>query len=113
MKTKLFLTVALSVLTVIATGQTSQTGQQVQPGQSQVAANRGPGKGQGLAQCQRNGQGRHHGLAQGPGKRHPRGQAMKAGRGAGRGLHNGQGPAFIDANKDGICDNLATTPEKK
>jgi hypothetical protein len=38
---------------------------------------------------------------------------MKAGRGAGRGLHNGQGPAFIDANKDGICDNLATTPEKK
>lgn len=46
---------------------------------------------------------------------------MMAGRGAGRGqgvapgrgLHNGQGPAFVDANKDGVCDNLATATEKK
>lgn len=143
MKTKLFFTaVVLSAMTVIATGQTSQTAQQVQPGQgqaagnawidsdndgvcdnfengtrpgrraysageNQAAVNRGPGKGQGLAQGPRNG--------------HPRGQGMMPGRGAGRGqgvapgrgLHNGQGPAFVDANKDGVCDNLATTPEKK
>ena len=76
-------------------------------GENQAAANRGPGKGQGLAQGPRNGQGR--------------GQAVPAGRGAGqgqgtapgRGRNNGQGPAFVDANKDGVCDNLATAPEKK
>ncbi|MBK7489267.1 MAG: hypothetical protein IPI74_05530 [Bacteroidales bacterium] len=45
---------------------------------------------------------------------------MKAGRGAGRaqeplpeGRYAGRGPAFVDANKDGICDNLQTTAEKK
>ena len=157
MKTKLFFTaVVLSAMTVIATGQTSQTAQQVQPGQgqaagnawidsdndgvcdnfengtrpgrraylageNQAAVNRGPGKGQGLAQGPRNGQGRHQRLAQGPGNGHPRGQGMMTGRGAGRGqgvapgrgLHNGQGPAFVDANKDGVCDNLATAPDKK
>jgi len=121
MKTKLFfMVVAFSAMTVFAAGQTAQTAPQVQPGQGQE-------------QCLRNGQGLHYGQAQGPGKRHPRGHGMMAGRGAGRGngmmagrgagrvqrvapgrgLHNGQGPAFVDANKDGVCDNLATAPEKK
>lgn len=90
-------------------------------GENQAAANRGPGKGQGLAQGVRNGQGRGKGMAQGPGSRHTRGLGMMASRGAGRaqgaaagrGRHNGQGPAFVDANKDGVCDNLQTTAVKK
>jgi len=83
--------------------------------QNQADANRGPGRGQGLAQRPRNGQG--HGPAMAAG----RGAAMAAGRGAGRGQgiaqgkgrHNGQGPAFVDANKDGVCDNLQPSAEKK
>lgn len=90
-------------------------------GKNQAAANRGPGRGEGLAQGPRNGQGRHQGLAQGQRNGHPRGRGMMAGGGAGRkqgtprgkGLHNGQGPAFVDANKDGVCDNLAAVSEKK
>ena len=142
MKTRLFFTVAAFIaMTAIATAQTAQqtpdqTGKgraagnvyvdadkdgvcdnyengtrpgrrAYSAGENQAAANRGPGKGQGLAQGPRNGQGR--------------GQAVPAGRGAGqgqgtapgRGRNNGQGPAFVDANKDGVCDNLATAPEKK
>jgi len=142
MKTRLFFTVAAFIaMTAIATAQTvqqtpDQTGKgraagnvyvdadkdgvcdnyengtrpgrrAYSAGENQAAANRGPGKGQGLAQGPRNGQGR--------------GQAVPAGRGAGqgqgtapgRGRNNGQGPAFVDANKDGVCDNLATAPEKK
>jgi hypothetical protein len=64
-------------------------------GENQAAANRGPGRGQGLGQGKRNGQGRSMGMA------------------SGRGYHQGQGPAFVDANKDGVCDNLQTTVVKK
>lgn len=142
MKTRLFLTVvAMTAVTVIATAQTAeqnpaQTGKgraagnewvdadndgvcdnyengtrpgrrSYSAGEGQAAAKRGPGKGHGLAQGARNGQGR--------------GQAVSAGRGAGRakgtapgrGRFNGHGPAFADANKDGVCDNLETTPAKK
>lgn len=77
-------------------------------GDNQTAANRGPGKGQG------------QGMNAGQGRAQGRGQGMAAGRGVGRatgdapgrGRFNGRGPAFIDANNDGICDDLqvATPP---
>lgn len=72
-------------------------------GANQAAANRGPGQGQGLAQGKRNGQGRGQAMAAG------RGQA----RGNGQGRFNGRGPAFVDADKNGVCDNLETAPAKK
>lgn len=78
-------------------------------GENQAAANRGPGKGQGLAQGPRHGQGRGQGVAAGRGAGRGQGQ----GTAPGRGRHNGQGPAFVDANKDGVCDNLTPAPEKK
>lgn len=88
-------------------------------GENQAAGNRGPGKGQGLAQGQRNGQGRGPGMA--PGRGPGRAQAAAPGRGPGRaqaaapgrGRNNGQGPAFVDANKDGVCDNLQTSSGTK
>jgi hypothetical protein len=82
-------------------------------GENQAAAHRGPGKGQGLAQGPRNGQGRGQGVAAGRGAGRGAGQGQGQGTAPGRGRHNGQGPAFVDGNKDGVCDNLATTPEKK
>ncbi|MDZ7635797.1 MAG: hypothetical protein U5L72_15730 [Bacteroidales bacterium] len=73
-------------------------------GASQADANRGPGKGQGQGQAARNGggQGRGQGVAAGTGQ----------GRGNGQGRYNGRGPAFADANNDGVCDNLATAAKK-
>jgi hypothetical protein len=141
MKTKLFFTaVVFSALTVIAAGQTAQSAQQVQPGQgraagnvwvdadndgvcdnyengtrpgrraysagaNQAAANRGPGMGQGIRADR--GAGRGQGMTAG------RGAGRGQGNAPGRGRYNGQGPAFVDANKDGVCDNLATAPGKK
>ncbi len=79
-------------------------------GAGQIAANRGPGKGQGQGQAAASGRGQ--GVAaenrQGPGK----GQGTAAGRGNGQGRHNGSGPAFVDANNDGVCDNLAPANKK-
>jgi len=84
-------------------------------GVNQAAANRGPGQGQGLAQGKRNGQGRGQAMAAGRGQ--GQGQAMAAGRGQargnGQGRFNGRGPAFVDADKNGVCDNLETAPAKK
>ena len=80
-------------------------------GENQAAANRGPGNGQGLAQGPRNGQGRGQGVAAGRGA--GRGAGQGQGTAPGRGRYNGQGPVFVDANKDGVCDNLQTTPAKK
>lgn len=142
MKTRLFFTVAAFIaMTAIATAQTvqqnpDQTGKGraagnvfvdadkdgvcdnytngTRPGRrayaagaNQAAADRGPGKGQGLAQGNRNGQGRGQGVAAG------RGAGRAQGTAPGRGRFNGQGPAFVDANKDGVCDNLQTPAEKK
>ncbi len=76
-------------------------------GENQAAANRGPGKGHGLAQGPGNGQGRGQGVAAG------RGAGRAQGTAPGRGRHNGQGAAFVDVNKDGVCDNLTPAPEKK
>lgn len=130
MKTRLFITMAAFVaMTAIAAAQTTDTttgqtgkgraagntfvdadndgvcdnyengtrpGRRAYPaGENQAAANRGPGRGQDLGQGKRNGQGRSMGMA------------------SGRGYHQGQGPAFVDANKDGVCDNLQTTVVKK
>ncbi len=88
-------------------------------GANQAANNRGPGKGQGLAQGARDGQGRAQAAATGRGM--GRGQVAATGRGMGRaqgttpgrGRFNGRGPAFVDANNDGVCDNLQTTAAKK
>ena len=142
MKTRLFFTVAAFIaLTVVAGAQTTditpgQTGKgraagntfvdadkdgvcdnfengtrpghrAYSAGENQAAANRGPGKGQGLAQGNRNGQGRGTGIAAG------RGAGRTQGTVPGRGRNSGHGTAFVDANKDGVCDNLAATPEKK
>mgnify|MGYP001213409632 CR=1 FL=1 len=142
MKTRLFFTVAAFIaMTAIATAQTAQQNPEqigkgraagnvyvdadkdgvcdnytngTRPGRraysagaNQAAANRGPGMGQGLAQGQRNGQGRGQGMAAG------RGAGRAQGTAPGRGRYNGKGPAFVDANNDGVCDNLATTPAKK
>jgi len=142
MKTRLFFTVAAFVsMTAIAAAQTTETSPG-QPGKgraagnefvdadkdgvcdnytngtrpgsggyaagaNQAAAGRGPGRGHGLAQGSRNGHGRGQGMAAG------RGAGRTQGTAPGRGLHNGQGAEFVDVNKDGICDNLAPTPEKK
>jgi hypothetical protein len=73
-------------------------------GANQAATNRGPGKGQGLAQGQRNGQGRAAMAGQG------RGMGRATGTAPGKGRFNGKGPAFVDANNDGVCDNIGTTP---
>ncbi len=88
-------------------------------GENQASANRGPGNGQRLAQGARNGQGRAQGLATGRGA--GRAQGLATGRGAGRaqgiapgrGRYNGRGPAFVDTNKDGVCDNLQTSAGTK
>ena len=136
MKTRLFLTVAAFIaMTAIATAQTAQpaadqTGRGraagntyvdadndgvcdnvtngTRPGRraysagvNQNAANRGPGKG--LKQGRAAGSGRGQGVAAGTGQ----------GRGNGQGRFNGKGPAFVDANNDGVCDNLATPAPKK
>ncbi len=79
-------------------------------GANQNDANRGPGKGQGQAARAGRGQGRGQGQAAGKGQGIAAGKGQRSGNGQGR--HNGQGPAFVDANKDGVCDNL-TTAEKK
>lgn len=76
-------------------------------GKNQAAANRGPGKGMGLAQGSRQGAGRSVGMKVG------RGAGRAQGIAPGRGRYAGRGPAFVDANKDGICDNIQTTAEKK
>lgn len=140
MKTRLFLTVAAFIaMTAIATAQTAQPAAEqtgrgraagnayvdadkdgvcdnytngTRPGRraysagaNQKAANRGPGKGlgQGQAAASGRGQGRGQGVAAGTGQ----------GRGNGQGRFNGRGPAFVDANNDGVCDNLATPAPKK
>ncbi len=140
MKTRLFLTAAAFIaMTAIATAQTAQpaadqTGRGraagnvyvdadkdgvcdnvakgTRPGRraysegaNQKAANRGTGQGQGRGQAVASGrgQGRGQGMAAGTGQ----------GRGNGQGRFNGRGPAFVDANNDGVCDNLATPAAKK
>lgn len=126
MKTRLFFAaVALMALTVAASAQTTdQTDKPAGNGKAQGAAwvdanndgvcdnyenglrqGRGPGKGQG--QAFHNGRGRGNGKGQGVAA--GRGQA----RGNGQGRFNGRGPAFVDANNDGVCDNLATPAPKK
>ena len=130
MKTRLFFTAAaFMALAVIASAQTSgQTTQKAPQGQAQGSAwvdadndgvcdnyesgarqGRGPGKGQ----CQAAGTGRGQGRGQGQGlhNRQGRGQGLAAGTGHGRGIR--RGPAFVDANNDGVCDNLTTAAPKK
>ena len=76
-------------------------------GANQTATNRGPGMGLGLARGPRNGQGRAQGVV--PGK----GIGRATGTAPGRGRFNGRGPAFVDTNNNGVCDNIETAPAKK
>ena len=132
MKTKLFITaVTFMAFTVMASAQTTgqantPAGQGKAQGAAWVDANndgicdnyasgerqgRGPGhgKGQGQAygaghgQCKGQGQGLHHG--------HGKGQGAAAGNG--QCGHEGKGPAFVDANNDGVCDNISAPAPKK
>jgi hypothetical protein len=78
-------------------------------GENMTAANRGPGRGMG------------QGVLTGNGKGMGRNQAVTGGRGMGRaqgtapgrGRFNGRGPAYVDANNNGICDNLEATAGEK
>jgi hypothetical protein len=83
-------------------------------GTSQNLANRGPGKGLGQGHAAANGRGQ--GVAASRGKARGNGQGLAAGtgqgRGNGQGRFNGKGPAFVDANNDGVCDNLTETGKK-
>jgi len=137
MKTRLFFTVAaFMAVTVIASAQTTgqadkPAGQGTAQGAAWVDANndgvcdnyesgarqgRGQGNRQGQAMHKGHGRGNGQCVAPGNGKGRGKGQGIAAGNGQrpgnGKGRHNGQGPAFVDANKDGVCDNL-TTAEKK
>jgi hypothetical protein len=117
MKTRLFLSaVVLTALTVVATAQTNN--------QTNVPA--GQGRNQGAARVDANNdgvcdnfekgtpaaKGRMNGQRAGKGKMQHRGQGIARGNGQGKGngqgRFNGKGPAFIDADKDGICDNIKT-----
>ncbi|MFZ2285957.1 MAG: hypothetical protein WAV93_03135 [Bacteroidales bacterium] len=123
MKTRLFFTaVAFVAISVIASAQTTgQTDKPAGQGKAQGAAwvdannngvcdNYESGARQGRGQGNSQGQALHNGRGRG------NGQGMAAGRGQargnGQGRYNGRGPAFVDANKDGVCDNL-TPVEKK
>lgn len=139
MKTRLFLTAAAFLaITVIASAQTATptdkpAGQGKAQGTAWVDANndgvcdnyesgarQGRGQGNRHGNSIHNGRGRANGngqgVAAGRGQRRGNGQGAAAGsglgRGNGQGRHNGQGPAFVDANKDGVCDNLASTEKK-
>lgn len=133
MKTRLFLTAAaFMAITVIASAQTTtQTDKPASQGKTQgtawvdanndgvcdnyeSGARQGRGQGNRQGQAVHNGRGRANcngqGVAAGRGQGRGNGQGVAAGTGQGR--HNGQGPAFVDANKDGVCDNLAATGKK-
>jgi hypothetical protein len=78
-------------------------------GANMTAANRGAGTGLG------------QGIRAGNGKGMSRGQAITGGRGMGRaqgtapgrGRFNGRGPAYVDANNNGVCDNIETPAGEK
>jgi hypothetical protein len=127
MKTRLFLTVALfAAMTIIASAQTTdksqvQTGKGRAAGNAWVDANKdgvcdnyengtrmgrkaySAGENQ-TAMARGAGKGQGQGMHAGNGRAQGRGKGVAAGKGQARG--KGQGPAFVDANNDGICDNL-------
>jgi hypothetical protein len=120
MRARLFISVVvLTALTVVATAQTN----------NQTSVPAGQGRTQGAARVDANndgicdnfekgtpaGKGHMNGQHAGKGNMHHRGQGIARGNGQGKGngqgRFNGKGPDFIDADKDGICDN-AKTPAK-
>jgi hypothetical protein len=130
MKTRLFFSaITFMALAVIASAQTagqsgSPAGKARAQGSAWVDANndgicdnyqsgvrhgRGPGNGQGQAAAagRGSGPGKGQGLHNGQGRRQSTAAGTGQGRGSGQGRFNGRGPAFIDADNDGICDNLA------
>ncbi len=98
-------------------------------GENLTTGERGPGRGSGLARNMAAGWGR--GILMAPGRGSWGGQTMAPGRGIwggqtmapgrgegrmmgtppGRGRFNGRGPAFVDANNNGICDYLEAAIE--
>ena len=78
-------------------------------GANMTAANRGGGRGAGQGVVAGNGNGMGRGQAATGG----RGTGRTQGTAPGRGRFNGRGPAYADANNNGVCDNLeAPTAEK-
>ena len=133
MKTRLFFTaLAFMALTVIASAQTAgQVSKPAGQGNAQGAAwadanndgvcdnyesgarqGRGQGQGQAAAAGRGHGQGKGHGIHNGQCKGQGTAAGSGQGRGDGQGRHNGRGPAFADANNDGVCDNLAAAAKK-
>ena len=109
MKTRLFFSaVVLTALTVVATAQTiNQTNTPAGQGRNQVAA-RVDANNDGICDNFEKGtpaaKGRMNGQRAGSGNMQHRGQGIARGNGQGR--FNGKGPNFIDADKDGVCDNV-------
>ena len=112
MRTKIFLTaIALVSMTLLVSAQTDQktvtSRQETNKGAAWVDANNngvcdnfenGTNVGRSQGQRRMDGTGRKAGN----GRRHlnGRGQGIHQGRGKG----SGQGPAFVDENKNGVCD---------
>lgn len=121
MKTRLFLSaVVLTALTVVATAQTTNqtnapAGQGRNQGTAWVDANndgicdnfeKGTPAAKGRMNGQRAGKGNMQHRGQGIARGNGQGRSSGQGRGNGQGRFNGKGPNFIDADKDGICDNV-------
>lgn len=78
-------------------------------GASMTAANRGAGRGIGQGIRMVNGRGMGRGQAVTAG----RGMGRAQGSAPGRGRFNGRGPAYVDADNNGVCDNIETPTGEK
>ncbi len=108
MKTKLLLTgLAIVALTVIGNGQNKGNGCGKGPCNG---AGRGAGKCQGMnmARADSTGKANCANFANGSGK----GNCMNNANGAKQGCGKGCGTAFVDSNKDGICDKHQNSQKK-
>jgi hypothetical protein len=112
MKTKLLLSgLALLAATTLVSAQTTAT--------TNEQAN-APKKGQFYVDNNNDGvcdnfgsrQGRTARQGKGQGVCNGQGQGLRQGKGNGQGQGKGQGRNFIDANKDGICDNYQSRTKK-
>jgi hypothetical protein len=143
MKTRLFLTAAIIAITALVSAQdtqqnTAQTGRGraagnawidsdndgvcdnyqngsrmgrrvYSAGENVTAASRGAGQGmgQGVQAGKSKGMGRTQAVTGG------RRMGRAKGNAPGRGRFNGRGPVYVDANNNGVCDNLETTAGNK
>lgn len=118
MKTKLFL-IAVAVMAFVGTSY-AQTKADKTTGKAAAdtetvqtdAANRGPNyvdaNNDGVCdnfENNTNRRGDGKGLRDGSGRRNGKGQGMRHGKRDGTGPHAGNGPNFVDANNNGVCDH--------